>query len=89
MIQAPNPTSFLEPEDLAHFRVLLESRRKQPSDTVEAALQRLREGVSGRCQMCGEPTDRGRLEVEPSALRCLHCQALFESRQHPGVARRL
>jgi len=89
MKPAPNPTPSLEPEDLAHFRVLLESSHKQPSDAVEAALQRLREGFNGRCLMCGEPIDRARLEVEPSALRCLHCQALFESRQHPGVARRL
>jgi len=88
MSPAPNPTPSLEPEDLAYFRVLLESHRAQAGEGVAAALQRLREGVYGRCLMCGEPIDRARLELEPSALRCLHCQALFESRQHPGAPRR-
>ena len=87
MTLASHPTPSLDPEDLAHFRGLLESRRTQFNEVhaVDAALQRLRDGVYGRCLMCAQPIARARLEVEPSALRCVHCQALFESRQHPGA----
>jgi len=83
----PDSMPPLGPEDLAHFRGLLESRRAQASEApaANAALQRLSDGVYGRCLMCGQPIARARLEVEPSALRCVHCQALFESRQHPSA----
>lgn len=49
---------------------------------VEAALKRAAEGTYGRCDSCGEDIDRARLRAQPSALRCLRCQADYE-RAHP------
>lgn len=46
--------------------------------SVKAALQRLDDGKYGDCMVCGEPIALQRLRVQPAALRCAHCQAVFE-----------
>ena len=45
---------------------------------VEAALQRLDDGIYGDCEDCGEPIPLQRLRVLPSAKRCAACQAAKE-----------
>lgn len=47
---------------------------------IERALQRLAEGNYGICIECGDNIDPERLEVNPSAVRCLECQREFEAR---------
>ena len=41
---------------------------------IDLALDRLRFGRYGQCVDCGQPVGRDRLEVLPSAARCLPCQ---------------
>ena len=45
---------------------------------IEAALARMADGSYGRCGECGTEIDRARLEVQPTALRCVECQSQFE-----------
>lgn len=45
---------------------------------VEEALRRLRDGTYGRCEVCGRPIGRARLEVIPTALRRVKCQERLE-----------
>jgi DnaK suppressor protein len=45
---------------------------------VEAALQRLGEGVYGICARCGREIATERLEALPSATLCITCQAEVE-----------
>jgi DnaK suppressor protein len=54
-------------------------------ESVEAALHRLDEGTYGDCHRCGRPIALQRLLVQPAALRCGHCQTLFERRQSTAV----
>ena len=49
---------------------------------IDMALARVAQGTYGRCKTCGEDIDRARLRAQPSALRCLRCQAAHE-RSHP------
>jgi DnaK suppressor protein len=42
---------------------------------VERALAKLDEGSYGVCDGCGAPIPEGRLEVHPSATRCVACAA--------------
>jgi RNA polymerase-binding transcription factor DksA len=49
---------------------------------IDLALERLAEGTYGRCEVCAEGIDRARLEAQPTAARCLACQAAFE-KSHP------
>jgi len=45
---------------------------------VEAALHRMDTGTYGRCEKCGSPIDRARLEVLPYATLCMACKARQE-----------
>lgn len=45
---------------------------------VEAAIIRLRAGRYGKCVECGGDIDRERLLVNPTARRCIRCQARRE-----------
>jgi len=49
---------------------------------IDVALERLAEGTYGRCEMCAEEIERARLLAQPTAVRCLACQAGFEQ-SHP------
>ena len=49
---------------------------------VTSALQRIREGTFGACEVCGEAVDRARLRAIPWTNTCLRCQKEQE-RLHP------
>jgi len=48
---------------------------------IEEALQRIPEGSYGICEECGEAISFQRLQVRPSAHRCIECQQRFERTQ--------
>lgn len=48
---------------------------------IEAALEKLKNGVYGRCEMCKENIDVRRLRVKPHARFCIECRAVFEDSQ--------
>jgi len=48
---------------------------------VEAALNRLDAGTYGNCADCGDAISLQRLQVQPAAQRCAHCQAAYERAQ--------
>jgi DnaK suppressor protein len=41
---------------------------------VEAALNRVRQGTFGICEVCHQPISRARLEAVPWARHCRHCK---------------
>ena len=45
---------------------------------IEAARARAAEGGYGRCEDCDEPIPLGRLQANPTALRCAACQGRRE-----------
>jgi RNA polymerase-binding protein DksA len=51
---------------------------------VEAALQRIRDGVYGQCQDCGGEITKERLEAYPTAKRCVECQRRHELARFGG-----
>ncbi len=50
--------------------------------TIEAALQRIKEGVYGFCLDCGASISHQRLSAAPQAMRCLPCQTKHEQQPH-------
>jgi RNA polymerase-binding protein DksA len=50
---------------------------------IDTALIRLSEGSYGSCEDCGQRIPEARLEAEPTALRCIRCQELYE-KTHAG-----
>src|SRR3569832_80826 len=45
---------------------------------IDSALLRLNDGTYGLCSDCDRAIPIARLEAEPTALRCVQCQELFE-----------
>jgi RNA polymerase-binding protein DksA len=50
---------------------------------IDTALARINEGSYGQCESCGLEIPQARLQAEPTALRCVQCQELFE-KTHAG-----
>lgn len=45
----------------------------QRLEDIDSALARLDAGTYGRCEVCGEPIARARLEARPYADTCIRC----------------
>lgn len=45
---------------------------------IEGALARIKDGTYGDCDECGNEIDYRRLEVQPTATRCIACQSQWE-----------
>ena len=56
---------------------------------IDTALARLSEGSYGLCEDCGQRIPEARLEAEPTALRCIRCQELYEKTHAVGSTPRL
>ena len=52
---------------------------------IEAALERIREGTYGLCDVCGGKIPQARLTALPYAVTCIDCQRASET-AGPGVA---
>lgn len=53
---------------------------------IDAARQRMQDGVYGVCEGCGGDIPFERLEVQPTAVRCTPCQAVYE-KTYEGAGR--
>ena len=53
---------------------------------IEAAIERIREGTYGMCQVCGSKIPLARLNALPYALTCIECQRAAESGEGGGAA---
>lgn len=55
------------------FIALVEQLRTHRAEVV-AALERLEKGTFGRCESCGSPIPKERLEAIPTARLCVSCK---------------
>ncbi|MCC4249892.1 MULTISPECIES: TraR/DksA family transcriptional regulator [Microbacterium] len=56
----------------AHVDALAREARAEREE-IRAARERVASGVFGVCEVCGRPIADGRLEVRPTARRCIVC----------------
>jgi len=56
---------------------------------IDTALVRLSAGSYGLCEDCGQRIPEARLEAEPTQLRCIRCQELYEKTHAVGSTPRL
>lgn len=45
---------------------------------IDGALKRIADGEYGDCEQCGNEIGYPRLEVQPTAVRCIACQSQYE-----------
>ncbi|MFP7673357.1 TraR/DksA family transcriptional regulator [Marivita sp. S0852] len=50
-----------------------QARRDAQRSALQAALGRIDSGLFGYCDDCGDPIARKRLQLDPTALRCISC----------------
>ena len=50
---------------------------------IEAAIERIEEGSYGRCNKCGKPIPKARLDAIPYAAQCVRCASKHEEDQEP------
>ncbi|HUP09355.1 MAG TPA: TraR/DksA family transcriptional regulator [Caldimonas sp.] len=68
-------------DGMAHAEKL---RDQEELIAIDAARSRIAEGSYGECIDCGRAIPFERLRAQPTALRCVPCQAKFE-KTHPAA----
>jgi DnaK suppressor protein len=61
------------------LELALDARETSELSAVDAALQRIEDGVYGECTDCGVDIPAPRLHAAPEALRCIACQDTYEN----------
>lgn len=74
----PDPVDRADERTVAAVRAQLAARELEELAEIEAALARLEAGQWGRCQTCGGPIGRQRLQALPEARECLGCRSESE-----------
>ncbi len=70
---APDWTDKAYGAENATLLAKLSDRELQELSEIDAALARIREGVYGRCQHCGNAVGRDRLRAVPQTRFCIAC----------------
>jgi DnaK suppressor protein len=60
---------------------IMEQQRKELAE-IDLALDKIKNGTYGVCEMCEEPIGRARLEVKNFARFCITCREINEKEQH-------
>lgn len=60
------------------FLLSLSSLEQQQLRLIDQALQRIKDGTYGECEMCGEKIGTTRLKAVPWTLYCIKCQEKVE-----------
>lgn len=84
-MQGPNVQDAVEvgEERFRHGMEHVELQRDQDElRSIDAARERIADGSYGECVDCGRPIPFERLQVQPTALRDVECQAKWE-KTHP------
>lgn len=65
-------------DDAFDLGATLTEREAAELQAIERALQRVADGSYGLCLQCGAPIPAARLHAQPTAERCVSCQAAAE-----------
>ena len=76
-VRDPGDESVARTTTDANLRELADATKEIRS--IDAALDRIEQGVYGKCLDCGGDIPLARLEVYPTAERCTECQARLEN----------
>lgn len=62
---------------------ILEQQRQELNE-IELALDKIKKGTYGICEMCEEPIGKARLEVKNFARYCITCREIVEKNKPKG-----
>lgn len=75
----PADRAALESERNATLRI--RDRERKLISKIEAALQRIEDGIYGVCESCSEPIGVERLRARPVTTLCIQCKADQEAEE--------
>ncbi len=84
-ILAQSETSHAQVFSERELELILDDRESGELRTINAALQRMEEGVYGLCTDCGVEIPLARLQAAPEAARCISCQNKHEHARQGAV----
>ncbi len=79
MVHDAGDESFAEL--LRGINLTTRARELEEIQDVEAALERIKNGIYGTCVDCGDRIAHDRLDAYPTAKRCINCQSRHENRR--------
>ena len=86
----PDPDDFPDEMDTASSEVnqsfagRLRERERGLLNKIDAALEKIEDGVYGECSVCGEEVGLKRLQARPVAELCIDCKAEQEKLERMG-----
>jgi DnaK suppressor protein len=57
-------------------RLAMEKRIKEQLTANDDTVRKIENGTYGLCESCGKPIEPARLEILPTARRCMNCKSL-------------
>lgn len=73
-------------EQNREFNLMLSNREKEKVEQIDAAIERIDEGVYGVCEDCEENIPMGRLKALPFTTLCVKCKSQREAEEGPAAA---
>jgi len=67
-----------------NFALLMRERDRRSLAGIREALARIEAGEYGICEDCGEDIALARLQAQPTATLCVHCQSAREEEERIG-----
>lgn len=80
-VNIPDLADQASREELFTADVLTRGRAQQLIGKINTALERLTSDQYGDCENCGAEISIQRLEIQPTATRCIDCQSLAELKE--------
>jgi DnaK suppressor protein len=85
-VESENITGDIVDEANSSYEHLIYSslteKEQETLREINAALNRIKDGVYGKCVVCGAPIDEKRLLAIPEAKMCIACKAKQERRKY-------
>ena len=77
----PDPTDRASLESDRNFLLRIRDRERKLIAKVTEALERIKDGTFGICEMCGDEISEERLRARPVTTLCIDCKTDEEERE--------
>lgn len=80
----PDPTDRASLESDRNFLLRIRDRERKLITKVTEALERIKGGTFGVCEMCGDEISEERLRARPVTTLCIDCKTDEEEKERAG-----
>ncbi|MFZ7125255.1 MAG: TraR/DksA family transcriptional regulator [Desulfobacterales bacterium] len=84
-VQANDPLDLVSMDNDRAVMLRMRDRESKLIRKIEEALERIKDGTYGICEMCGEDIAPARLRARPVTTFCIQCKTRMESAERARV----